>query len=354
MEDDSDDDDDDENNNDPPKAKQISSSSSSQQNETEIPARLKEVMDNTDKNTVRIMISTDNHLGYNERDPVRGMDSFAAFEEVLFLSKQFHCDMVLIAGDLFHDNRPSRRTIHKTMEIIRRYCMGPDPVQIQILSDQKQNFRNPCTNVVNYQDPYYSIDLPIFSIHGNHDDPSRDAGGELLAALDLLSISNLVNYWGRQDQVDKVEISPILIQKGTTKVALYGLGSMRDERLNRMWDSKKVRFLRPAEEEDDNDGDNNKNGNDDDDDDETTGFFNIFALHQNRDLGRGSKNCIQESMIPEWMDLVVWVSHLEEKYFLIWNKVSINLIMSSSKLLYFFVVVILKNSFSFVITLDHV
>ena len=69
---------------------------------------------------------------------------------------------------------------------------------------------------------------------------------------------------------------------------------MRDERLNRMWASKKVRFLRPAE--------------DDGNEEFTDGFFNVFALHQNRDLGRGPKNCVQESMIPEWMDLVVWVS----------------------------------------------
>ncbi|CAN0430000.1 unnamed protein product, partial [Hapterophycus canaliculatus] len=27
---------------------------------------------------------------------------------------------------------------------------------------------------------------------------------------------------------------------------------------------------------------------------------------QNRDLGRGKKNCIPESMIPEWIDLVIW------------------------------------------------
>lgn len=143
------------------------------------------ILDNDDDDTVRILLSTDNHLGYAERDPVRGMDSFAAFEEVLYLAKLYHCDMVLIAGDLFHDNRPSRRTLHKTMEIIRRYCMGPGAVQIQILSDQQQNFRNTVSGVVNYQDPYYSIDLPIFSIHGNHDDPSRDSGGELLAALGM-------------------------------------------------------------------------------------------------------------------------------------------------------------------------
>lgn len=130
------------------------------------------------------------------------MDSFAAFEEVLYLAKRFHCDMVLIAGDLFHDNRPSRRTLHKTMEILRRYVMGSDPVRIQILSDQTQNFQS---KVVNYQDPSYAVDLPIFSIHGNHDDPSRDPGSkDLLAALDLLSVTNLVNYFGRHEDVEKV------------------------------------------------------------------------------------------------------------------------------------------------------
>jgi double-strand break repair protein MRE11 len=108
-----------------------------------------------------------------------------------------------------------------------------------------------------------------------------------------------VNYFGRQDEVDQIEISPILLKKGSTKIALYGLGSLRDERLNRMWEQQKVRFLRPDEE--DGEQDENDNG------DEGAGFLNIFALHQNRDLGRGTKNCVQESMIPEWMDIVVWV-----------------------------------------------
>jgi len=257
------------------------------------PAFKTDLLRNDDPDVMRILISTDNHLGYAERDAVRGMDSFAAFEEVLYLAKKFNSDMVLIAGDLFHDNRPSRRTLHMTMEILRRYCMGPEAVKIEFLSDAAAQLRSAVT--VNYQDANYSVGLPLFSIHGNHDDPSRDqGGGDLLAALDLLAISNLVNYFGRQDEVDKVEISPLLLQKGTTKIALFGLGSLRDERLNRMWEQKKVRFLRPEM--------------DDEDADDT--FFNIFTLHQNRDLGRGSKNCVQESMIPEWMDIVVWVSKI--------------------------------------------
>jgi double-strand break repair protein MRE11 len=103
-----------------------------------------------------------------------------------------------------------------------------------------------------------------------------------------------------------------LLQKGITKVALYGLGSMRDERLNRMWESKKVRFLRPEEDQHNNDKDDDDE--DEEDSEESSGFFNIFTLHQNRDLGRGGKNCVQESMIPEWMDLVVWVRNNPNTY----------------------------------------
>ena len=142
------------------------------------------VRHNDDPDNCRILLSTDNHLGYAERDSIRGMDSFAAFEEVLYLGQLYHVDLILLAGDVFHENRPSRRTIYTTMEIVRRYCMGPNPIRIQIISDPnslKSSLRSPC---VNYLDPNYSVHLPIFAIHGNHDDPSRDqGGGELLAAL---------------------------------------------------------------------------------------------------------------------------------------------------------------------------
>ena len=265
-----------------------------------------------DPNLMKIMISTDNHLGFNEKDPVRCGDSFAAFEEVLFLAKANKCDMVLLAGDLFHDNKPSRRTLMRTMQLLRKYCMGSNAVSIEVVSEQSGNFRG--TGRVNYEDENYSVDLPVFAIHGNHDDPTREGGNEMLAALDLLAASNLVNYFGRQDEVDKVEVSPVLIRKGTSNIALYGMGSMRDERLNRMWTKKKVKFLRPEDGQGtgtpSKKGGGGRRGRDEDDEDgeeeQRSDWFNIFALHQNRDAGRGSKNCVHESMIPEWMDLVIW------------------------------------------------
>lgn len=246
-----------------------------------------------EQDTLRLLLSTDNHLGYAEKDPVRGDDSFRTFGEVLRLARSERVDMLLLGGDLFHENKPSRRTLYQTMSLLRQHCMGDGAVRFQIVSDQSLNFPN--FGVVNYEDPNYNIQLPVFSIHGNHDDPSREAGAgsgttggtQTLAALDLLSAANFVNYFGKSERADAVEVFPILVVKGGTRVAIYGLGNMRDERLHRMFAQQKVVFRRPAESPEE--------------------WFSIFVVHQNRDdRGRGSKNCLPESFIPDFIDFVLW------------------------------------------------
>ena len=200
-----------------------------------------------DDQVIRILIHTDSHLGFRERDPVRGNDSFASFEESLKEGKKRHVDMVLHAGDMFHENKPSRRTMHSAQRIFREQCLGEDPVYIACVNKQDEVFKSN-QGVINYEDPYHSVSLPYFAIHGNHDDPSRDgSAGDALAALDVLAMSNVLNYYGKSDRADDVEIHPILIEKNGTKLALYGLGAIRDERLNRMWRQKKVKFVRPRD-----------------------------------------------------------------------------------------------------------
>ena len=77
-----------------------------------------------DASVLRILLSTDNHLGYLERDPIRGRDSFAAFEEVLSLARTHGVDMVLLSGDLFHENKPSRKTLHAVSSCVGRLLFG--------------------------------------------------------------------------------------------------------------------------------------------------------------------------------------------------------------------------------------
>lgn len=51
-------------------------------------------------------------------------------------------DFVLLGGDLFHENKPSRKTLHACMALLRKYCMGNNPCQVEFLSDQSVNFSN--------------------------------------------------------------------------------------------------------------------------------------------------------------------------------------------------------------------
>uniref|UniRef100_A0A8C2Z7Z2 Double-strand break repair protein n=1 Tax=Cyclopterus lumpus TaxID=8103 RepID=A0A8C2Z7Z2_CYCLU len=235
-----------------------------------------------DEDTFKILIATDIHLGYLEKDAIRGNDSFNTLDEILKCAKTNQVDFILLGGDLFHENKPSRRCLHSCITMLRRYCMGDTPINFNILSDQTVNFNTTQFPWVNYQDENLNISIPAFSIHGNHDDPT---GAEGLCALDLLSASGLVNHFGHSQSVERIEISPILMQKGNTKLALFGLGSIPDERLYRMFVNNQVTMLRPKEDQDE--------------------WFNLFTIHQNRSK-HGPTNYIPEQFLDEFIDLVVW------------------------------------------------
>ena len=65
---------------------------------------------------------------------------FNSFEEILKIAKEKNVDFVLLGGDLFHDNKPSRGTVIKAMRILQKYCQTDKPVSFQVLSGQAVNF----------------------------------------------------------------------------------------------------------------------------------------------------------------------------------------------------------------------
>ncbi len=54
--------------------------------------------DDSSSSTLRILVATDNHLGGNEKDPIRGNDSFETFEEILQIAKERRADCVLLGA----------------------------------------------------------------------------------------------------------------------------------------------------------------------------------------------------------------------------------------------------------------
>ena len=94
----------------------------------------------------------------------------------------------------------------------------------------------------NYWKEWVNIELPVLSVHGNHDNP---VGEYSASAIDLLTTLGLISHFGRIHDankwvvfslvlliLDSIEIRPITLKKGKTIVNLYGFGSIKDERLN--------------------------------------------------------------------------------------------------------------------------
>lgn len=106
-----------------------------------------------------------------------------------------------------------------------------------------------------------------------------------LSALDLLSTNGLINYFGKCTDLTNVVIDPILIKKGSTRLALYGLSYLHDNRLARLFKDSKVVMNQPP-------SDSGK-------------WFNIMVVHQNR-VDRGHLNYLPEKILPEFLDLIIW------------------------------------------------
>ncbi|KAG8411924.1 meiotic recombination, variant 2 [Metarhizium acridum] len=189
--------------------------------------------------------------------------------------------MVLLAGDLFHENKPSRKSLYQVMRTLRQNCLGMKPCPLEFLSDAATVFEGAFPHV-NYEDPDINISIPVFSIHGNHDDPSGDGN---YCSLDLLQAAGLLNYFGRVAEADNIEAKPILLQKGITKLALFGLSNVRDERMFRTFRDHKVKWFRPNVQMGD--------------------WFNMLAVHQNHHAHTAT-SYLPENVLPDWLDLVVW------------------------------------------------
>ncbi|BAM41931.1 uncharacterized protein TOT_040000311 [Theileria orientalis strain Shintoku] len=273
--------------------------SSEEKNTTEAPETMAEEAikvklfeeNNGEADCIKILVCTDTHLGFKEEDTYRANDSMNTFEELLYLAKNLEVDLILHAGDLFDKNVPSRSTMYRTMDLLSNY-----------LSNHKSELIIDKSNVINtaslkeYEmqstDQEYHLRSsystnneqmrPFFVIHGNHDNPTYK---NCLSPIDILDVAGLVTYFGRYLDLTNVVVKPILITKSNVKIALYGLGWIKDERLVELFDEKEVKFEKCEEDR-----------------------YKILLLHQNRYPRRGSgvKDYITTDMIPDWFDLVIW------------------------------------------------
>lgn len=85
----------------------------------------------------------------------------------------------------------------------------------------------------------------------------------------MLSVCGLINYIGKIDlahtaensQQEGIAIKPVLLRKGKSRLALYGVGNVKDARMHFELRSNRVKMYMPRDKSD---------------------WFNILLLHQNR------------------------------------------------------------------------
>lgn len=98
-----------------------------------------------------------------------------------------------------------------------------------------------------------------------------------------------MNYFGKHSNADNILVKPLLFQKGETKIALYGIGHIKDMKLHQSFLKGRVKFERPKDADE---------------------YFNILVIHQNRFKGNKGgapyKNCIHYKMLPQFLNLVIW------------------------------------------------
>ena len=68
----------------------------------------------------------------------------------MLIATSFQVDFVLLAGDLFHDNRPTRDTLYQVMSLLREYTLNDRPVQIELMSDPNEGQAAGCSCVAMY------------------------------------------------------------------------------------------------------------------------------------------------------------------------------------------------------------
>ena len=96
-----------------------------------------------------------------------------------------------------------------------------------------------------------------------------------------------MNYFGKTLDTSKefIEITPILIHKGESKIALYGLGNLKESFFKEIWNNKKLRFLKPENFKE---------------------YFNILLLHQN-------PINLQPNSESSFINLIIWGAEIESQ-----------------------------------------
>lgn len=127
----------------------------------------------------------DIHLGYEQYNlPWRAEDFFQSFKRAAEIAVGEGIDFAIIAGDLFHKNVPSPKTILEAIEVLR------------IFKERG---------------------IPVFAVEGNHDKSIRESAYHLLESLGFLNLLGFRKERVEGEYLTSERIENVYLVKGVFK-----------------------------------------------------------------------------------------------------------------------------------------
>lgn len=160
---------------------------------------------------IRILYISDTHLGIRGKED----EALAVFEEELKIASDNAVDLILHSGDFFDRVNADTTNVVSVINLLRTFLIESSP-KTTLKCIKEDGLKYKCN--LNMKD--IDVKIPLFVINGNHD--LKD--GRSLCSLDILNEALLLNYFEPVQNIDEIILKPIILQKGSTKIVIYGCG----------------------------------------------------------------------------------------------------------------------------------
>ncbi len=149
---------------------------------------------------MKIALISDTHLGFGEKT-AREKEALNNSLEAFALAIENKAELILMPGDLFDSKIPSLETWHSAFELFS-VSRNAEKSPVKIL---KEN------NELSFSG------IPVIAIHGTHEIRSKDFKNP----IEVLKSAGFLFY---------VHANYLLVQKGTEKLAIHGLGGVPEKK----------------------------------------------------------------------------------------------------------------------------
>ena len=206
---------------------------------------------------MKILVTSDNHLGFKKKNQNWSRDAFHGLTEHLTYASDNDVDLVLFLGDIFDKKEPKigelencriilEKTIRKKNWNFMKIGDKLKNVDWNLLETDRANYLRSNLHIVDLADKssYLHEDQGIIAIgiNGNHDRPNDEG----ICALGMLhQMGYVLHLEEAKPSRNELYIRPILFRKGDIHLAVYGLNAQKESFLNYMCREGLIEFEEP-------------------------------------------------------------------------------------------------------------